>query len=309
MREFYLIAYVMLPIFLMMVLGYYLTRRKVIGAQGAKELNNIVFKYLLPVQLFMNIFTSDLQQALNWKLISYCMALVMIVYVGLNIVIPKMFPDKRKNVPMIHAMYRSNYVIFGLVVVGGFYPDQVAVASVVAAFVVPVYNVLGVVLLEKGGSLKKTLVGIAKNPLILASLLGVIFNLAKIALPEILIKFLNDIVKMTNPLALLAVGMRFEFDSIKDNLKPMLHTLAFRLVLLPVVATVGGILLGFTNVELMTILIMFGSPCAVATYTLSLGYDVDHSLANLLVVSCTLCCVITLFLLLMIFSHTPFMVF
>ena len=309
MREFYLIAYVIVPIFLMMCLGYFIMRRKVIDRKGADQLNSIVFKYLLPVQLFMNIFTSDLAQAMNWKLIGYSMALVALSYTALNLVVPKLFTDRRTNVPMIHAMYRSNYVIFGLVVVGGFYPDQVAVASVLAAFVVPVYNVLAVVLLEKGGSLKKTLIGCAKNPLILSSLLGIVCNLVQLPIPEIIVKFLNDVVKMTNPVALLAVGMRFEFSSVKNNLKPLGTALAYRLLLLPLVGTIGGILLGFTNVELMTLLILFGSPCATACYTMSMGYDVDHTLANQLVVFTTICCQITLFLLLMIFSHTPYMVF
>lgn len=309
MREFGLIASVIVPIFLMMCLGYFIMRRKVIDRKGADQLNSIVFKYLLPVQLFMNIYSSDLAQAMNWKLIGYSMGMVLLSYLLLNIVVPKMFSDRRQNVPMIHAMYRSNYVIFGLVVVGGFYPDEVAVASVLAAFVVPVYNVLAVILLEKGGSLKKTLIGCAKNPLILASLLGILCNLVHMPIHPILLKFLQDVVKMTNPVALLAVGMRFEFSAVKANLKPLGVALSYRLLLLPIVATVLGILLGFTDVELMTILILFGSPCATACYTMSMGYDVDHTLANQMVVFTTICCQISLFLLLMIFSHTPFMAF
>ena len=309
MREFALIAQVIVPIFLMMCLGYFIMRRKVITRQGADQLNSIVFKYLLPVQLFMNIYTSNLAQAMNWKLIGYSMAMVLLSYLLLNLVVPKLFADRRKNVPMIHAMYRSNYVIFGLVVVGGFYPDQVAVASVLAAFVIPVYNVLAVILLEKGGSLKKTLIGCAKNPLILSSLLGILCNLVQLPIHPILMKFLQDVVKMTNPVALLAVGMRFEFSAVKNNLRPLGTALAYRLLLLPLVATALGILLGFTNVELMTILILFGSPCATACYTMSMGYDVDHTLANQLVVLTTICCQITLFALLMLFSSTPYMIF
>ena len=309
MREFALIAQVIVPIFLMMCLGYFIMRRKVITRQGADQLNSIVFKYLLPVQLFMNIYTSNLAQAMNWKLIGYSMAMVLLSYLLLNLVVPKLFADRRKNVPMIHAMYRSNYVIFGLVVVGGFYPDQVAVASVLAAFVIPVYNVLAVILLEKGGSLKKTLIGCAKNPLILSSLLGILCNLVQMPIHPILMKFLQDVVKMTNPVALLAVGMRFEFSAVKNNLRPLGTALAYRLLLLPLVATALGILLGFTNVELMTILILFGSPCATACYTMSMGYDVDHTLANQLVVLTTICCQITLFALLMLFSSTPYMIF
>lgn len=309
MREFGLIASVIVPIFLMMCLGYFIMRRKVIDRKGADQLNNIVFKFLLPVQLFMNIFTSDLAQAMNWKLIGYSMGMVLLSYLALNLFVPRLFPGKRQNVPMVHAMFRSNYVIFGLVVVGGFYPNEVAVASVLAAFVIPAYNVLAVILLEKGSSLKKTVMGCIKNPLIIASVLGVVCNLIKMPVHPILLKFLQDVVKMTNPVALLAVGMRFEFSSVKSNLRPLGTALAYRLLLLPVIATVGGILLGFTNVELMTILILFGSPCATACYTMSMGYDVDHTLANQLVVFTTICCQISLFILLMIFSHTPFMVF
>ena len=154
MREFGLIASVIVPIFLMMCLGYFIMRRKVIDRKGADQLNNIVFKFLLPVQLFMNIFTSDLAQAMNWKLIGYSMGMVLLSYLALNLFVPRLFPGKRQNVPMVHAMFRSNYVIFGLVVVGGFYPNEVAVASVLAAFVIPVYNVLAVILLEKGSSLQ-----------------------------------------------------------------------------------------------------------------------------------------------------------
>lgn len=313
MRELYLIAYVIVPIFLMMVLGYFIAQRKVISKEAAVQVNSMVFKYLLPVQLFMNVYTSKLSDALNWKLIGYSVGMVLVVYVLANLLIPRVMKDRRKNVPVIHATFRSNYVIFGLVVVGGFYPDQLAVPSVLAAFIVPLFNVLGVVLLEKGGTagtnLKSTLIGIAKNPLIGASLLGILFNLLAIPLPEILLEFLKDVSAISTPVALLAIGMRFELGSIHDNLKPMLFTVALRLFVLPLLIVGGGILLGFRDVELMTLLIIFGSPTAVATYTLAQGYDVDHSLANLLVVATTLCCVISMFLLLMLFSHTPFMHF
>lgn len=308
-----MIASVIVPIFALMALGYWMARRGVVSAATAKQINTLTFRYLISTQLFLNIYQSSLSEAINGKLTACTAIGILAAYALLVLVMPKFFPDRRKRVPMIQAMFRSNHAIFGLVFVTGFYPEQAAVPSVLSAVVIPMYAVLAVITLEKGGAgkatVKGTLLNVLKNPLFVAAVLGVAANASGLVIPEIPMKILKDVGGIGNPLALMAIGMGFELKSIRGNGKEVLVTCVWRLLVLPLIMTGVGILVGLRDVELMSLLVVFGAPVAVSSYTMAVQYDVDHGLANLLVVASTLACCVTLFLLLLLFSHTPFLVF
>lgn len=90
---------------------------------------------------------------------------------------------------MIQGMFRSNFILYGLPVTASLFGDEnVGTASMLIAFVVPLYNVLSVVVLEWYADRqihpKKILKGIVTNPLILGALLGGLLLLCRIRLPR-----------------------------------------------------------------------------------------------------------------------------
>ena len=312
MRTEEMIASVIVPILLAMLTGYWLRRRKIVSAAGASEFNKIVFKCLLPASLFFNVSTASFRDVVNLPLILFCALGTLGVFVLCLLLVPRFAPDKRRATVIEQAIYRGNYVIFGLVVVEGFFPEQLGVASVVSAFLIPVYNVLAVVLLESAGggsvNVKKTVRGVVTNPLIVANVLGLVFSLTGLKLPGVLASYVQSLAKMSSTAGLLGIGMCFQFSTLRKNARALGASVLCKLVVVPVLMCLLGIWwFGFRDAELMILLIAFGAPTAVSSYTMAQMYDVDHDLANQEVVATTIGCVVTLAMLIWAFAQTPYL--
>ena len=123
---------------------------------------------------------------------------------------------------LIQCIFRSNFVIFGYQVVANVYgAERAAVASVMAAIVVPLYNVLAVVTLEYFQKSKKglrpVLIGIAKNPLIIGAAAALLFKLSGITIPTPVHTGLSDLAGIATPLALVVLGGTFHFNALRHN--------------------------------------------------------------------------------------------
>ncbi len=109
---------------------------------------------------------------------------------------------------VIQGIFRSNYVIFGVAVVENMYGSANTVtAAILSAVLVPMYNFLAVIALSFFGGKRerdfKKVVGILKNPLIIASVLGIIASLLGFKLPKAADTTLNDLAKLATPIAFL----------------------------------------------------------------------------------------------------------
>ena len=136
-------------------------------------------------------------------------------------IVPLLEKDNAKRGVMVQAMFRSNFVLFGLpVAISLCGEDRIGTTSLLLGIIIPIYNVLAVITLElfRGGrpSVKKILIGIMTNPLIIASVLGVGAYIWKIDLPYAIEKTVVDIGKVATPLSLMALGGEFRFCKIPE---------------------------------------------------------------------------------------------
>ena len=266
-----------------------------------KTINKLVFKVFLPVYLFYSIYSTDLSVAFNPKVMIFAVLAILIWFLLLMFVVPLIEKDNAKRGVMVQAMFRSNFVLFGLpVAVSLCGEDKIGITSLLMGIVIPIYNVLAVITLEafRGGkpSGKKILAGIVKNPLIIASVLGVGFYLLKINLPYAVEKTVVDFGKVATPLALMALGGEFRFSKVKGDLKQLMISVVGKLVLCPLFMVTAGILLGFRNEILVPILLMSGAPTAVSSYTMAQQMGGDGELAGEVVVFTTGVSIITIFI-------------
>lgn len=187
-------------------------------------MNNITFKSFLPVLLFYNIYKTDLHDTFNLKIIIFSVTCVIVLYLLLYLIVPLIEKDNKKRVALLQGLFRSNFVIFGLPITESLFgSEKVGVAALLIAVIVPLFNMLSVLALEtfRGGKLnfKKIFIGIIKNPLIIASCLGVLTLLLKIKIPTAIEKTISDVSKIATPLSLILLGASFKFDNIKKYLK------------------------------------------------------------------------------------------
>ena len=298
-------ANVVVPIFLLIMLGYVLTQMKLWDAHFLKIANEVCFKCLLPVLLFYNVATADIFAVFNLKLILYVCFCACAICGLLFLVVPMFVKEKKRRGVMIQGTFRSNFLLFGVPLglsIGG---DEGAVlAAVVASFYVPVINMLSVISLYafsdvENKSLKTAAIGIVKNPLIIGGVSGLIFSVIRnsigFEMPVIMDTTLFNIKSAATPLAFLILGGDLKFGNMLRNVKFSFLSVLGKTVLIPAVMLPVSAMLGFDPLEMAILTAVFATPNAVSSYAMARNYEADYELAGEIITLGTLLSVVTMF--------------
>lgn len=207
MENLIISVHAILPMFLVMALGYGARCLGWIRREEILNINKIAFRIFLPCLLFYNVYCSDLSGSFDPLLIAYAVGGVLVSFalaLGYTLLAEKL-PERRGV--MIQGMFRSNYVIMGIPVATALLgADQLGTVSILIAIIVPIFNMMSIIVLEvfRGQKPKPLhiLGQIAKNPLVIASVLGVLALAAKIRLPYILEKTVQSVSGIASPLQL-----------------------------------------------------------------------------------------------------------
>lgn len=301
-----------LPLIICMAAGYLFRRTKLVDEGFCRKCNTFCFKTFLPLMIFMNVYNSDLESAVQPGAFLFAAAAVLVIFAAAFLIIPRIVRKgsvdsagspvsaASRQAVLIQCIFRSNFVIFGYQVVANVYgAGQAAVASVMAAIVVPLYNVLAVITLEyftnsKNG-LRPVILGIIKNPLIIGAVAALLFKLSGLTLPAPLYTGLSDMAGMATPLALVVLGGTFHFDALRRNAGALAIGTLGKIVLPPLIMVPIAAALGFRDANLLSLVIVFASPAAVNSYTMAAAYGHDPELAGQLVVVTSVLSMVSVF--------------
>lgn len=300
---------VVLPLFFTMSLGYLLKHLNMFDNNTLNKMNNIVFKSFLPMLLFYNIYNTDLKGVFNLNLIIFSAICVVALYLTLYLIVPLIEKDNKKCGALLQGLFRSNFVIFGIPIIESLFGrEKIGVPTLLVAVVVPLFNALSVLALEtfRGGkpNFKKIFIGVIKNPLIIASALGILTLIFKIKLPTPIEKTINDVSKIATPLSLILLGASFKFDDIKKYIKQTTIAVIGKTILIPSIILPICVMFGYRDVELSTLMIIFAAPTAISSFTMAQQMDSDSDLAGQIVVFTSAFCVITVFVWIFILKQT-----
>lgn len=300
MSDFQVCLNAIIPIFLIMALGYLARSLGAIKREDVPRLNKLAFRYFMPIMLFYSIYTSDIKTAVQPRLLLFAAVCVLLEYfIALGFVLWTE-KDMAKRGVMIQGMYRSNFVIIGLPLAGALVEGaDLSGVVVLIAIVVPMFNILAVITLEvfngKKPSIGKLLLEIAKNPLILGAAAGILALLLRIKLPGALESAAEQIYAATNPLMLFLLGAFFKFDGIKKYAKELIKVCLARLVIFPGIFLSIAALVGINGVEFAGMIAIFGSATAIASFTMAQQMGGDAELAGDIVVATSALCSFTMF--------------
>lgn len=301
-----------LPLIICMAAGYLFRRTKLVDEGFCRKCNTFCFKTFLPLMIFMNVYNSDLESAVQPGAFLFAAAAVLVIFAAAFLIIPRIVKKgsvdsagspvsaASRQAVLIQCIFRSNFVIFGYQVVANVYgAGEAAVASVMAAIVVPLYNVLAVITLEyftnsKNG-LRPVILGIIKNPLIIGAVAALLFKLSGLTLPAPLYTGLSDMAGMATPLALVVLGGTFHFDALRRNAGALAIGTLGKIVVAPLVMVPIAAAFGFRDANLLSLVIVFASPAAVNSYTMAAAYGHDPELAGQLVVVTSVLSMVSVF--------------
>lgn len=289
------------PIFIMVAAGYFFTQIKLWNAEFLKVGNKVCFTVFLPVLLFYNIYKSNFSDIFNAKLIVFIIAAVTVLFLLAVLFIPLMIKDRARCGVVIQALFRSNYLLLGVPICQSMFGDiGGATASVVAAFVIPYFNILATIVLsifnkERITSVRVVIKKILLNPLIIGSVLGIVAVAIGLKLPGPIDTTLRDVKEIATPLALLLLGGDFKFHELFSNLGAVIWSTIGRLIIVPAIMLPIAIWLGFSGVSIGVLVSIFCTPVAVSSYVMTRQMKGDYVLAGQLVVSTTFCSMFTIF--------------
>lgn len=296
-----------LPMCLIMALGYGTRRLGWIRREEISAINKIAFRIFLPCLLYYNVYCSDLSGSFDPLLMAYAVGGVLLTF-GLSLgytLLTEKLPERRGV--MIQGMFRSNYVIMGIPVATALLgADQLGTVSILIAVVVPLFNMLSVVVLEvfRGQKPKPLhiLGQIAKNPLVIGSVLGILTLAAGIRLPHILEQTIQNISAIASPLQLFLLGAFFQFSGLKTYRRELVTVSAAKLIVSPGLFLGLGALLGFRGVAFVSLIGIFASPTAVNSFTMAQQMGGDAELAGDIVVITSAMSILTMFLWIFLFK-------
>ncbi len=302
MENFIFSLNVTIPIFLVILLGYILKRLHFLTDEFVRVANRYVFVVALPVMLFLDIADSDVRKDMNVKFFLFCLIVTIVMFLLVWAIARLTLKDKTMVGAFAQAGARGSAAILGVAFVENIC-GEIGMTPLMIVAAVPFFNILSVVILvfnantpEKRdyGKIKRACINIAKNPIIIGILLGLLASFISLPIPTIPSRTLHYIAQTATPIALLAVGAGFDVKQAAARLKPALFATFIKLIGLPMLFLPIAYKLGFAPSEMVAILIMLASPTTVSCYVMAKNMDNDDILTSNIIVLTTLLSSVTL---------------
>ena len=288
------------PVFIIIAAGYVTKLSGIIREEEVGRINALCFKVFQPMMCFNNLYTSNLASAFRPRLIAFGVVGVFIMFALSTLFGQRFVADRRKRGVVIQGLYRTNFLILGVPLAANLAPEgDIGVVSVLAAILLSFTNAMAIVTLEacrgERADARKVAKGIATNPIIISSVLGILALVLGVKLPTAVETAVRDMARICSPLMIFLLGAFFRFDGVRGQGRELTAVCIGRLVLFPGAAVLAAALLGFRDIEFVAAMLFFATPTAVASFTTAQQLDGDAALAGNIVLSTSLVCSLTLF--------------
>lgn len=293
------------PVFLILFLGLYLKRTQRINDNFIGIASKLVFNICLPILLFLAIINSQVNLIAQSSLALFSACAAIISFLIFWWIAPLFSNSPEDKGVAVQSAFRSNLAIIGLALcTNAFGEAGLTIGALIIAVVTPIYNILSIYALTRSLHENEKLrwdqlvLDIAKNPLILAISLAFIFLYFDWRLPVILNETGRYLSKMTLPLALITIGGSLSLSALRKSSVLSSYIVAAKLIILPFTVTLFAWLLGFKNIEISCLALMFASPTAAASFVMVKVIGGNHKLASNTIAMSTLVSALTISILL-----------
>ena len=284
------------PMFCLMAIGAFVKFQRWLTDEELSHMNRMVFRVFFCCMMFHSIYTTDLATTFRPRLMIFAAGAVLIIFTLLMLIVPRFEPENRRRGVIVQAVFRSNFVLMGVPIVANIFGDaNIAVTTMMIAVIIPMYNILAVFALEtfRGGKFAPLPIirGVLKNPMILGAIAGAVLRFLEVEVPAPVLKPIGQIAAATTPVALIILGASFKFGSTSEHRRQLLGAIFGRLILVPSAVLSAAIFLGFRGIDFVTLIAIFGTPCAVVSFAMAQQMGGDADLAgNCVVFTSALSC-------------------
>ncbi len=289
------------PVFLLMVLGFFFRKIQLFDDAFVSKANKFVFTVALPVLVFQDLASADFISVWDTTFVLFCFG-VTVCSIFLAFLLSLFFKKNYSQGEFIQAAYRSSAALLGIALIQNIYGNS-GMAPLMIIGSVPLYNIIAIVVLEffkpSQTRFDKSLMldaikGILKNPILIGIFLGLLWSVLKIPMPNILDKTLTHVSNLSTPLGLMAMGATFDMRKASGCLKPALVCTFMKLIGFVTLFLPLALLLGFRDSQLIAILIMLGSATTVSSFVMAKNMGHDGVLSSSVVMLTTFCSAFTI---------------
>lgn len=296
----------LIPVFAIIAVGAALRRLKFMPDDSWRAVEQVTYFVLFPCFLFGAIAFADFTNEPVGRM-ALLLAGAMIVMSALVYPFGKLLAlDGPAFTSLFQGAVRWNsYVALGAIaaVLG---PKGLALAAIAVAIMVPLANALCVVVLVRHahGALTLALLfrQLARNPLILACLAGIVVQAIGLPIPKVASSTVDLIGKAALPLGLLAVGASLDLGDARSRPAPLVAATILKLIAMPALVAAGAAALSIEGAAQTAALICAAVPGASSSYILARQLGGDAPLMANITTAQTLVAMLTMPMILWVFA-------
>lgn len=286
------------PVFILLVLGNVARRSGFLQENFWTQAEKATYFILFPALLIERLTKAEIDfAAAGWLVL-----LAVLVPVIASLICLLLAPVVRLNGPDFTSFFQGGIrfnTYIGLAIVAVALPTPaLTLAAIVISVMIPLVNVLciGVFARYTHGQVrpKAMLLSIVRNPLIMASLSGIVLNLLPFKLPEVLWSAVGKLGQMALPLGLLAVGAGLRLKALRASGISLLWASGVKLLLLPALVFMLCTWLEMAALERAVLVTFAALPTASSAYILARQLGGNAAMMAVLITGETLFSMITL---------------
>lgn len=286
-------ALLLVPDFALILLGFGLRRLFHSDERFWDGLEKLVYYVLFPALLFSALTRTPIAWGAAAPAVGAALA-ATVAGMGLALLARPLFrPPAIVFASQFQCAFRFNTYV-GLAVIGKLHGAAgIAMMSILVGAMVPLVNLASVWMLARHGRLGLAR-ELARNPLILATVAGLSFDLAGLQLPGLLAQFLGRLGEASISLGLLAVGAALGLRGASGGHGAAAYLLAVKLAAVPAVAWLVGSALRLEGVYLAATIVFAALPAASSAYILAQRMGGDGPATAWLITAGTIAAMFTL---------------
>lgn len=290
------ILIIVLPVFVVIGLGFGLKLAHLADGGFLYQLNRLVYFLALPALLFHEIARADFSASFNGRLLAGLLAATLLTFLlAYGFAVWRGYPPEVRG-SFCQGTFRGNIAYIGLAIIfNAFGGEGLATAGILLGFLVPFFNFLAILALLLPHRQQKGQFGpwfwvrqIGGNPLIVSSFAGVLWCFLDIPLPKVIGRSIDIVGGMALPLALLSIGGSFSLQRLRGDISKTLIATTVKIVWLPLLTAAILIGLGIHGRELAIGVIFAGTPTATAAYIMAQQMRGDAELSGAIIMLSTL---------------------
>ena len=290
-----------LPIFVIIFLGWSLRRLDFMKEGFLKPANRLVYYVAIPAMIFREIAEAELVQHFSLVLVAATLAPLIIVALTGLILVRGIKLERYRVGSFLQCSFHGNLGYIGLAVSFYFLGDEgFTRASILAGFLILLQNFLSVVALSRFNKEPNQTIStfsiirrVLLNPIIISAMAGMTISLTGLSLPVILDRSLKILSGMALPLALLVIGTSISFAQMRQQLRVTTLISILKLMLLPALGLAFFHILELGSIEYLPALILLASPTATVSYVMASEMAGDADLATAAISITTLVSAVT----------------